>query len=218
MGRRHLFLPAIASQDDPRMDVVEFSNNPSLGQGANPRRTYVAGVPLWLMLGVASAVLEHDQRAPENTAATPTEAHGAASEDVSPRWILNSTSFTEYYGEGLWMCWAPATCLGYIIYVTIFLLDSRSGSGDSIQRIAAIFLWLALEQGAIIQYYVLLCSYVTTRWRRMHAAALHIIMCCCAAVAPFCSVISVVTSPTASVSAINLLRPHLPSPQHSGYS
>lgn len=78
------------------------------------------------------------------------------------RWILSPNRFTEYYEKSSWMCWTPAICATYILCPIVYLLASEY---DPFYLIKDLSLWFVLQQGAFLQCYILLCSFVTMKWK-----------------------------------------------------
>ncbi|KAL7620555.1 hypothetical protein AAE478_009550 [Parahypoxylon ruwenzoriense] len=132
-----------------------------------------------------SIMQEQDQQPQNTTTATLIETNTPCSNETSSCWVLNPDLFTRYYEKSSWMFWAPSICLAYIIYMTTILLFPPAAFPDPINQISSLTLWLVLEQGAAIQFYILICSYLNAKWEH---PTVHIAMFCCAAAAIYLSI------------------------------
>ncbi|KAI1371841.1 hypothetical protein F4677DRAFT_283037 [Hypoxylon crocopeplum] len=125
----------------------------------------------------AGVVCEHSREPQMSEQGTSTETNALNLEDKSDCWMLEPGLFTEYYKKSSWMCWTPAISLCYIIYMSVLLLAFEA---DPILRIVNFVFWFVLQHGALLQCYILLCSWINWRWKH---PTIHIAMCFCLAAA-----------------------------------
>ncbi|KAI0150101.1 hypothetical protein F4776DRAFT_192444 [Hypoxylon sp. NC0597] len=132
----------------------------------------------------AAVMLEHDGEPHTREPGTSTEANALQLDDKETCWILHPSLFTEYYEKSQWMCWAPVICVMYTLYATIFIINLKT---DPLSTITEFIFWFIFEQGAFLQYYILFCSAINTKWKH---PTVHFLAWCYLGVAIYLSIIS----------------------------